>query len=78
MADIIPTPAEPEYFDYREDARKAGVSGDQLRSLQALFEHEYPRDLMLRELHILRACMAIAEGRVSIRTVLAGDVSSAA
>ena len=67
----IPTPAEPAYFDYRGPAAAAGVSPQDLQSIIRIFEADYPSDLMLRELHILRACRAILEGRSTIRQLLA-------
>ncbi len=66
----VPTPSSPEYFDYGRVARAAGITDDQLRALVCLFEADYPSDLMLRELHILRACNAVKEGRATIGTIL--------
>lgn len=66
----IPTPAEPEYFDYRGPARDARISLGDLAALIRIFEADYPSDLMLRELHVLRVCHAVARGSISIRRVL--------
>ncbi|MBX3402531.1 MAG: hypothetical protein KF699_03865 [Phycisphaeraceae bacterium] len=74
----IPTPATPEYFDYTRAAREAGISDADLRSLIRIFEGDYPDDLMLRELHVLRACNAVARGMVTIREVLNPPNSQAA
>lgn len=56
MAIVLPTPEIPEHFDYRRAASDAGFSPIDLRAVQVLFEADYPSNLMLRELHILRAC----------------------
>lgn len=64
------TPAIPEYFDYRHAAATAGVSDADLRALIRIFEVDYPDDLMLRELHVLRACHAVARGMVTVRQML--------
>ncbi|MEZ6234284.1 MAG: hypothetical protein R3B68_08845 [Phycisphaerales bacterium] len=66
----IPTPPDPEYFDYRADAQAAGIGEHDLAAIVAIFEHEYPHDLMLRELHILRACTAVRRGRVRLADIL--------
>lgn len=66
----IPTPTVPEYFDYRAVAQDARLTPEHLRSVQRIFEADYPTDLMLRELHILRACNAIRSGTCSIEDVL--------
>jgi len=74
----IPTPATPEYFDYTRAAREAGIADAELRTLIGIFETDYPDDLMLRELHVLRACNAVARGTVTIRRVLGSTNSQAA
>src|ERR1700760_222940 len=66
MAIPIPTPTQPEHFDYRPAAQRAGLSVAQLAQIIRVFEADYPADLMLRELHILRACNALADGRATI------------
>lgn len=75
---ITPTPAAPAHFDYISAAASAKVSPDQLQSLIRLFEADYPHDLMLRELHILRACHAIARGTSTIQTILSNRADRAA
>lgn len=66
----IPTPVKPEHFDYVTVARNNGIDARDLAAIVRLFEQDYPRDLMLRELHILRVCNAIAAGRVQLAEVL--------
>lgn len=64
------TPTTPEYFDYLRAAREARLSDTDLRALVHVFETDYPDDLMLRELHVLRACNAIIRGSTTIRQIL--------
>ncbi|MBL8887917.1 MAG: hypothetical protein JNK16_14770 [Phycisphaerales bacterium] len=74
----IPTPTSPAYFDYTRAAHAANLSESDLRALIAIFESDYPNDLMLRELHVLRACNAIVRGLTTIRQVLGSSSSQAA
>jgi hypothetical protein len=75
-----PTPHPPEYFDYNHAASSAQLTGPELAKLIERFERDYPADLMLRELHILRACNAIAGGRATLNSIVSssGPESSAA
>ncbi len=61
-APSTPTPKTPAFFDYRRAAVDARLSDANLTALIRLFEADYPDDLLLRELHILRACNAIVRG----------------
>lgn len=63
--------ATPEYYDYPAAAATAGLTEPELDAIARLFEAEYPSDVMLRELHILRACNAIARGDTTLDRVLA-------
>lgn len=74
----IPTPPAPAYFDYRRAAAEAGVSEAELRAIVRVFEGDYPNDLLLRELHVLRACHAIARGTASVQKIVAGGDTQAA
>ena len=74
----VPTPATPEYFDYPRVATEAGITSDQLRSMIRIFEADFPNDLMLRELHILRACTAVKERRTTIGAILDDPSASSA
>jgi hypothetical protein len=58
------------YFDYETLALGAGIPHDKLDQLAKLFAQEEPNDPMLAELHTLRACMAIKEGRLNIDQAL--------
>lgn len=70
MAIPLPTPTPPEYFDYRPAAAAAGLSPAQILAIQRLFEADYPSDLMLRELHILRACNAVRDGHAKLQDIM--------
>jgi len=74
----VPTPARPVHFDYTRTARDAKLSDTELRALITLFETDYPDDLLLRELHILRACNAINRGLTTIGKVLGQSSAKAA
>jgi hypothetical protein len=66
----IPTPSKPVHFNYPHAAASAGLSSIQLLQMVRIFEADYPYDLMLRELHILRACNAIARGFTTLEAIL--------
>jgi hypothetical protein len=74
----VPTPSTPEYFEYRDTAIAAGLSPDQLAAVIRRYEADYPSDLMLRELHILRACNAVVHGRATLASILdqSGDMAA--
>ena len=58
------------YFDYEEVAREARIPAEKLEELRHLIREEFPRDEMMYELHLLRACMAIKEGVLTIDQAL--------
>ena len=59
-----------KYFDYKAAAKKAGLSPTQLNRLRGGIRREFPRDNMQFELHVLRTCMAIRDGKVTIQDAL--------
>jgi hypothetical protein len=59
-----------EYFDYRSVAEEAGIPPDKLEEIARMVRIEFPTDDMLYELHVLRACMAIRDGYVSLEDAL--------
>jgi len=59
-----------EYFDYESAAREAKLTDEQLRRLFEVVRRDYPDDAMLFELHVLRACNAIREGRTTFEQVV--------
>jgi hypothetical protein len=58
------------YFDYEEVAREARIPAEKLEELRHLIKGEFPRDDMMYELHLLRACMAIKNGALTIDQAL--------
>jgi hypothetical protein len=54
------------YFDYERVAHEANIPLDKLEELSRLVRKELPQDDMMYELHLLRVCMAIKEGLVTI------------
>jgi hypothetical protein len=64
-----------EYFDYESIAREAQLSAEQLRHICKAVRRDYPDDQMLFELHVLRACSAIRDGRATYEQVV-GDTAN--
>lgn len=59
------------YFDYETTARDARIDPDKLEALRLICRKQFPGDEMMSELHLLRICRAISEGRCSIDDVSA-------
>ena len=59
-----------KYFDYEQTAREAGLSDERLDAIAQALRGEFPEDDMLWELHVLRACLAIRDGRVTFAEVM--------
>ena len=59
-----------KYFDYEPVAREAKIPERKLRKLANLVRQEFPHDPMMADLHMLRACMAVRDGRALIDDVL--------
>jgi hypothetical protein len=66
------------YFDYAKVAAEAQISPRKLARLRSTIRHEFPKDDMMFELHMLRACTAIRDGHVTIDQALAGESVAAA
>jgi hypothetical protein len=60
-----------DYYDYQSVADEAGIPADKLAELVRLVHAEYPHDPMMCELHILRACLAIRDHRITLEEALA-------
>ncbi len=67
-----------DYFNYEAVATEAKIPADKLEALINLLRSEYPNDLMMLELHVLRACMAIREGELTIEEALGATPALAA
>ena len=66
------------YFDYGKIAAEAQIPARKLARLRSMIRREFPRDEMIFELHMLRTCMAIRDGHVTIEQALAEDSEAAA
>jgi len=58
------------YFDYEEAARDAGIGAEQLQRICGLVREEFPGDEMMFELHVLRVCHAVKDGRLTLEDAL--------
>ena len=59
------------YFDWERAARQAGIPDDKLAEIGRALRREFPQDDMLYELHLLRVCMAVGKGWISLADALA-------
>lgn len=64
-------------FDYKAAAREAGISDELLARLVQMMRGDFPRDEMMMELHVLRACEAVLEGETTIEEILADETAVA-
>ena len=53
------------YFDWKQLASDAGLTTEQVDALVARVRADFPDDPMMFDLHMLRACNAIRDGRVT-------------
>ena len=58
------------YFDYEKVAREANIPPEALSELCRQVREEFPTDDMMYELHLLRVCMAIKEGALTLHDAL--------
>ncbi|MGH8070464.1 MAG: hypothetical protein ACRERE_35555 [Candidatus Entotheonellia bacterium] len=61
------------YFEYEKIAREANIPPDKLEELRQLVRREFPKDDMMYELHLLRICMAIKQGFVTIAEAIQAE-----
>jgi hypothetical protein len=59
-----------KYFDFKKVAEEANIPKSKVEELCRVLRAEFPRDDMMYELHILRACMAIQEGHLTLEEAL--------
>lgn len=57
-------------FDYEKAAGEAEIPREKLEELCRTVRSEFPKDDMMYELHVLRACMAVRDGHVTLEQVL--------
>ena len=60
-----------KHFDYKKAAVEARIPPKALRALEKTLREEFPGDPMMFELHVLRACHAIRDGRLKLKDALA-------
>ena len=58
------------YFDYKKAALEAKIAPRELRALARMVRQDFPDDQMMFELHVLRACNSVRDGRAKIRNLL--------
>ncbi|MFQ5852967.1 MAG: hypothetical protein ACE5JU_20595 [Candidatus Binatia bacterium] len=63
------------FFDYKKVAEQAGIPPDKMAELLSIMRREFPKDEMMFELHVLRACLAIRDGHVTIDEALKSQPS---
>ena len=61
------------HFDYARAAKAANIPARALARLRAIVRAEFPEDDMLFELHMLRVCMAIRDGQLTLDDALSDD-----
>ena len=59
-----------EYYDYERIAREAGISPGDLERLCRLIRREFPRDDMMYELHVMRACRIVRDGPYTLEEIV--------
>ena len=64
------------FFDSEKVAGEANIPPDKLEKLRHLIRREFPRDEMMFELHLLRACMAIRNGILTVEDALRPEQAS--
>lgn len=68
----------PEYFDYASIAQRAGIASAKLTAIESLVREDYPADVMMFELRMLRICRAIESGKATVQDALRRDDRSSA
>lgn len=58
------------YFDYEKAACEAQISSEKLAELSHVIRQDFPKDDLMYELHLLRACMAIRDGVLTLDEAL--------
>jgi len=61
------------YFDSEKVAVEAHISAARLDELREVIQRDFPRDEMMCELHLLRACMAIRDGVLTLEEALRSE-----
>jgi len=64
------------YFDYEKVAQEAKIPAGKMQVLRQIVRREFPKDEMMYELQLLRVCMAIKEGLISIEEAIKDSTST--
>ena len=64
-----------EFFDYKSVAKEANIPPDKLAIICDMLRREYPDDEMLYELHVLRACLSVRDGRTTLDKILKDELA---
>jgi hypothetical protein len=64
------------YFNYEKPAKEAGLTGGELRQIKRLLRPEAPYDMRQFELAVLRAVLAIRDGKRTLAQTLQGPRQS--
>ncbi len=65
------------YFEYERVAEEAHLSQAELASLSQIARREFPKDDMMYELHLVRICMAIRDGYITLESALKPELEPA-
>jgi hypothetical protein len=66
------------HFDYEKAAKQAKIPPRSMARLRALVRRDFPHDDMLFELHMLRICVSIRDGRLTVEQALENESEAAA
>lgn len=58
------------YFDFEKVARESRIPQDKLNQLCQSVRQEFPSDELMYELHVLRVCLAIQKGDITLEEAL--------
>ena len=58
------------YFDYEKAAREAKIPAEKMAELSRIVREEFPKNEMMYELHLLRVCMAVQQGLVTVEEAI--------
>jgi hypothetical protein len=61
------------YFDYEKVAQAARIPPDKLEEMSRSVRQDFPKDDMMYELHLLRICLAVRDGHVTLEQMLASE-----
>ena len=61
------------YFNFENVAKEAKIPKNGFEDLAKAVRAEFPRDEMMYELHLLRVCMSIQQGHVSLEEAIRSE-----